>query len=253
MTGSLMVISVNAWMQHPSGFRLVHGKAVDVHPLAALFGNSFLWNELVHMYVGAYIVTGFLLAAPVRDRVPARALGPLRAHRVRGAGDRGRDRFARCRSSIGDWVARDVATEQPTKLAAIEGLAHTTRGALRAPARLVRQRSDQVRHRDPQAALAAGLPQPQRHASRASTRCPPADRPPINITRVSFQLMVAIGTALALLGVVFLFVRCRRRRAARGALVLPRRGGGRAAVARRADRRLDRHRGRPPALGRLPA
>src|SRR5436309_6877641 len=45
-TGSLTVISVNAWMQRPSGFRLSHGKAVDVHPLAALFGNSFLWHEL---------------------------------------------------------------------------------------------------------------------------------------------------------------------------------------------------------------
>src|SRR5437588_8371128 len=40
-SGSLMVISVNAWMQHPSGFRLHDGKAGDVHPLAALFGNSF--------------------------------------------------------------------------------------------------------------------------------------------------------------------------------------------------------------------
>src|SRR5438045_8008975 len=31
-TGSLMVISVNAWMNHPGGFRLVAGKAVDVNP-----------------------------------------------------------------------------------------------------------------------------------------------------------------------------------------------------------------------------
>src|SRR5580658_6247422 len=43
-TGSLMVISVNAWMNHPSGFRLKNGKVIDVHPLAALFGNSYLWN-----------------------------------------------------------------------------------------------------------------------------------------------------------------------------------------------------------------
>src|ERR671925_945543 len=41
-TGSLMVIAVNAWMNHPSGFRLRDGRAVDVHPLAALFGNSYL-------------------------------------------------------------------------------------------------------------------------------------------------------------------------------------------------------------------
>src|SRR5271168_1059634 len=31
-TGSLMVIVVNAWMNHPVGFRLQHGKVVDVHP-----------------------------------------------------------------------------------------------------------------------------------------------------------------------------------------------------------------------------
>src|SRR5215471_10959819 len=39
LTGSLMVIAVNGWMNHPSGFRLVNGKAVDVHPWSALFGN----------------------------------------------------------------------------------------------------------------------------------------------------------------------------------------------------------------------
>src|SRR5213080_2493498 len=40
--GSWMVISVNAWMNHPSGFRLVAGRVVDVHPWKALFGNDFL-------------------------------------------------------------------------------------------------------------------------------------------------------------------------------------------------------------------
>jgi cytochrome bd ubiquinol oxidase subunit I len=127
-TGSLMVISVNAWMQHPSGFKLVRGRAVDVHPLAALFGNSFLWNELIHMYVAAYIVAGFLLAMPY-------AIGRLRGRWGRYE----RTAFAvpvtiaavasPAQVLIGDWAARDVATQQPTKLAAIEGLTHTTRGA----------------------------------------------------------------------------------------------------------------------------
>src|SRR5512132_4712726 len=43
-SGSWMVIAVNAWMNHPSGFRLVRGEAVDVHPVDALFGNSYLWH-----------------------------------------------------------------------------------------------------------------------------------------------------------------------------------------------------------------
>src|SRR5437016_2510435 len=50
-SGSLMVIAVNGWMNHPSGFTLRDGKAVDVHPFSALFGNSYLWHELVHMYL----------------------------------------------------------------------------------------------------------------------------------------------------------------------------------------------------------
>ena len=41
-TGSWMVISVNAWMNHPGGFRLVGDKGVDVNPWTALFGNWYL-------------------------------------------------------------------------------------------------------------------------------------------------------------------------------------------------------------------
>src|SRR5213078_4176981 len=52
-TGSWMVVAVNGWMNHPSGFRLQAGKAVDIHPLQALFGNTYFWHELVHMYLPA--------------------------------------------------------------------------------------------------------------------------------------------------------------------------------------------------------
>src|SRR3954466_15058803 len=70
-TGSLMVIAVNAWMNHPGGFRLRAGEVVEVHPFKALFGNSYLWHELVHMYLAGYIVAGFLVAG-------AYAIGRLR-------------------------------------------------------------------------------------------------------------------------------------------------------------------------------
>src|ERR1700738_2622524 len=35
-TGSLTVISVNAWMNHPGGFHLRAGKVVDIQPVKAL-------------------------------------------------------------------------------------------------------------------------------------------------------------------------------------------------------------------------
>jgi len=41
---------------------------------------------------------------------------------------------------------------------------------------------------------------------------PASQRPPVNVVRVAFQLMVGIGTLLALLGVAYLVVRIRRKR-----------------------------------------
>src|SRR5437588_6473156 len=127
-TGSLMVISVNAWMNHPGGFTLRGGDVVDVHPWQALFANTYFWHELVHMYIAGYIVSGFVLAG-------AYAFGRLRGRW---------GRYERTALAIpltvaaltapvqvlvGDWAARDVASTQPIKLAAIEGLQQTTRGA----------------------------------------------------------------------------------------------------------------------------
>jgi cytochrome d ubiquinol oxidase subunit I len=41
---------------------------------------------------------------------------------------------------------------------------------------------------------------------------PPRNRPPVNVVRVSFQTMVGIGTMLAILGILTVVVRVRRRR-----------------------------------------
>jgi cytochrome d ubiquinol oxidase subunit I len=209
-TGSLMVISVNAWMNHPGGFALRGGKVVDVNPLKALFGNSYLWSELIHMYIAGYMVVGFLVA------------GVYAFGRLRGRWGR-YERTAlvipltiACVAApvqvlVGDWVARDVAVDQPIKLAAIEGLYKTTRGA---PEHVLGwYTGHQVKY---------GIEIPHLlsllafHSFNATVKgldtVPPSQRPPVNITRISFQTMVGIGTLLALLGIVYLVVRVRRKR-----------------------------------------
>ncbi|MDQ2898036.1 MAG: cytochrome ubiquinol oxidase subunit I [Actinomycetota bacterium] len=209
-TGSLMVISVNAWMNHPTGFALRAGRVIDVDPLHALFGNPYLWSELIHMYVAGYMVTGFLVAG-------AYAFGRLR-------GRWGRYERAAlaipltiaCLAApvqvlIGDWVARDVAVDQPVKLAAIEGLYRTTDGASE---HLLGWYTDhQVRYG---VAIPHLLSLLAFHSWDARVRglatVPAAQRPPVNVVRIAFQLMVSIGTMLALLGLVYLVVRIRRRR-----------------------------------------
>jgi cytochrome d ubiquinol oxidase subunit I len=209
-TGSLMVIAVNAWMNHPGGFRLRGGKVIDVHPLEALFGNSFLSHELIHMYIAGYIVTGFVVAG-------AYAFGRLRGRW---------GRYERTALAIpltiaalaspvqvlvGDWAAREVATMQPVKLAAIEGLQSTTRGA---PEHLLGW------YTNGQVKFGIAIPHMLSllafHSWNATVKgldtVPASQRPPVNVVRLSFQTMVGIGTLLALLGVIYVFVRVRRRR-----------------------------------------
>jgi cytochrome d ubiquinol oxidase subunit I len=209
-TGSWMVIAVNAWMNHPGGFRLVDGEAVDIHPWAALFDNSYLWHELVHMYIAGYIVTGFAVA------------GAYAVARLRGRWTRYERTAiavpltiaalaAPVQVLVGDWAAREVATTQPTKLAALEGLGHTTKGA---PEHLLGWYDD--------GEVKWGIEIPKMlsllafHDPNATVQgldaVPEKDQPPVNVTRLAFQTMVGIGTALALLGVVTLAVRVRRRR-----------------------------------------
>ena len=99
VAGSFFVIAVNAWMNHPTGFTLVDGRAADVHPWQALFDNPMFWSEYVHMYFAAFIVCGFLLAGVYawallrgrRGRYERTALGHHavgRGGRLAAAGDR---------------------------------------------------------------------------------------------------------------------------------------------------------------------
>jgi cytochrome bd ubiquinol oxidase subunit I len=210
-TGSLMVIAVNGWMNHPTGFVIEHGHVTHVHPFQALFVNPYFWHELVHMYVAGYMVTGFMVAATYAvgrlrgrwGRYERTALAiPLTVAAL----------AAPVQVLVGDWNGREVASMQPVKLAAMEGLLQTTRGA---PLHV-------LGWYEPDGRIVAGIRIPRLlsilafHDPNAVVKgldtVPPDDRPPVNGVRLAFQTMVGIGTFLAVLGVVFLFVRARRGR-----------------------------------------
>ena len=196
LTGSLFVVSVNAWMNHPVGFRLAGGHVTHVHPWKALLGSRHLWPELTHMYVAGLIVAGFLVAAAYawgwlkgrRGRYERTALAiPLRIAAL----------AAPVQLFVGDWIARRVTDDQPTKLAAMEGLGPSTTGA-----------DIHILGWYENGKVEAGIPIPRglsilaKHAPDARIQgldaVPPGDRPAVNVVRVAFQTMVGIGTLLAL-------------------------------------------------------
>jgi cytochrome d ubiquinol oxidase subunit I len=200
LCGSFMVISVNGWMNHPEGFAIRAGQVVDVDPIDALF-NANLWHELVHMYLAGFIVAGFLVAGVY-------SYGWLRGRR---------DRHHRvgivvalsvaalatpAQLLVGDWAARTVAERQPVKLAAFEGLEETTEGApFSLPGGIeIPKLLSLLAFHDPNATV-TGL-----------DSVPEEDRPPTGVVKLSFRLMVFIGTALAALGAWFLWVWWRHGR-----------------------------------------
>ncbi|WP_048877015.1 cytochrome ubiquinol oxidase subunit I [Saccharomonospora saliphila] len=209
VASAFFVVCANAWMNQPRGFDLEGGRVVGVDPWAAMF-NPATPPQTVHMILAAFMVAGFGMAS-----VYAVAL-------LRGK----RDRYHRLgfavpftvaavltpvQIGVGDWAAKFLATNQPAKLAAIEGLYETGQGVplslggfyddgeLRYALEIPRALS-LLAHWDPDATV-LGL-----------AEVPAADRPPVNVVHWSFQIMVAMGFALLALGAWCLVVWWRRRR-----------------------------------------
>ncbi|MQA73962.1 MAG: cytochrome ubiquinol oxidase subunit I [Solirubrobacterales bacterium] len=207
--GSMFVISVNGWMNHPVGFNMQGNEVTDVRPFAALF-NSNLWHELIHMYLAAFIVCGFVVAGVYavawlrgrRDHYHRAALiVPLTIACL----------AAPVQLLVGDWAARTVTENQPTKLAAFEGLQETTKGA---PFTLGGIYFDGETH--------GGITIPDMlsllayHDPNATVQGLDAvaadDRPPVAVVRNAFTVMIFIGSGLALLSVIYLLTWWRRGR-----------------------------------------
>ena len=210
VAGSSLVIAVNGWMNTPQGFELdAQGNVTDVSPLNALL-NPNLWHEEVHMYLAGFIVVGAIVSgvyavAWLRGRrgpyYRAGLVVPLCVLAL----------AAPAQIVVGDWAARTVAETQPIKLAAFEGLHETTEGAdltlggwyadgkVYGGVSIPKLLSFLAFH-DPNATV-TGLDQ-----------APEGDRPPVAWVRNSFQIMVGIGTLLALLGLWFLWCRLRHGR-----------------------------------------
>jgi cytochrome d ubiquinol oxidase subunit I len=162
------------------------------------------------MYVAGYMVTGFLVAACYSVCRLRGRFGPY--ERTALVIPLTIAVFASLiQVPVGDWAGRVVAENQPVKLAAFEGLGHTTTGA---PVHILGiYENGQVHYgiRIPDMLSALAFHDP--HATVTGLDSVPAgDRPPVNVVRFSFQTMVGIGSLLFALSIVFLYIRIRRQR-----------------------------------------
>ncbi|GAC1683108.1 MAG: cytochrome ubiquinol oxidase subunit I [Gemmatimonadaceae bacterium] len=210
VVAGLCVILANAWMNSPTGFRLVNGVPVDIDPIAAMMSPA-AFPEALHMTVAAFAATGMGVAGIhafmlLRDSANAFHRRALHIALVVGIP------ATLAQPLTGDITARFVAKFQPTKLAAMEGQFTTQRGA---PLRLGGF-ADVARHETRYAleiprllsVLATHDPDAE---IRGLDSFPREDWPPVLVVHLAFQVMVVLGTIAALVALWAAMLAVRRR------------------------------------------
>jgi cytochrome d ubiquinol oxidase subunit I len=217
---AFFVVLANAWMNTPAGFRLEGGRPVDVRPFQAMFSPNAA-AEVIHVLLSSYLAAA-AAATAVHAWFLLRRKGDLAFHKAAyGIAGAVLAVSAVLQPLSGDLSARAVARNQPLKLAAMEGQFETVTGApLRVggipdpAARTTRYAFEIPRglsllaFHDPQARVQGMLDFPER------------DWPDTRVVHAAFQIMVACGSALALVGALWLAARrLRFHRAMLAALI----------------------------------
>jgi cytochrome d ubiquinol oxidase subunit I len=209
----IFVVTANAWMNAPAGFKLVDGQITEIDPIAAML-NPASFHEVLHMTLAAFVATGFAVAAVhafflLRDRnshFHRRALGL--ALTVAGLS-------MPLQILSGDYSARVVGRLQPAKLAAMEAHYRTQTGA---PLLIGGIPNDRRRTTDYALSLPSGLSFLLADDVNARVaglnEFPESDWPNVRIVHWSFDLMVAAGMALLALAGWSGWLRWKRRQPA---------------------------------------
>ncbi len=206
----VFVVIANAWMNSPTGFDLVDGQISNIDPIAGMM-NPMAFQQTLHMTLASYTATGFAVAgihALLLLIEPANAFHrrALTIALMLGAP------AAVLQPISGDISARSVARYQPAKLAAMEAHFETasavpllvggwpdmdtgeTRYAIKIPYGL-----SLLAFHDPHAEV------------KGLNEFPREDWPNVPIVHTAFQIMVALGSYLALVSLWTGWLAIRRR------------------------------------------
>ena len=200
IAGTFFILTVNGWMNEPTGFDVAHylqtGEVIDINPWAAMFNGAAV-PQFLHMLPATYLVTGFLLASVY-------AMGWLRGRR---------DELHRMGVAIGFTVAaiavpaqlitgdiatRNVASSQPTKFAAIELIQETETGVPFTVGGILIDGEKRFAIELPNVTSLLQDFDPNSEIQGLDA-VPEDERPPANVVHVSFQLMVGLGLAMGAL------------------------------------------------------
>ncbi|MGB0386027.1 MAG: cytochrome ubiquinol oxidase subunit I [Ardenticatenaceae bacterium] len=206
----IFVVTANAWMNSPTGFEIVDGKPVNIDPIAAML-NPASFSQTLHMTIAAFLSVGFAVAAihaymllKDRDNLFHQKAFAI-ALSVGGV-------MALLQPISGDISAQFLAEYQPVKLAAMEGHWETERGVPLLIGGWPDEEAEVTRYA---IEIPYGLSILAHHDPNAEIMglkdVPKEDRPPVLITHIAFQIMVACGFAMMGVGLLGGFLLWRKK------------------------------------------
>lgn len=210
VASGIFVVAANGWMNSPAGFDWVNGQAINIDPVAAMFNDAW-FSQALHMTLAAFVATGFAAAGLhalllLKDKNNLFHQKALKIALAVGA-------FAAILQPIsGDYAAKDVAERQPAKLAAMEGQFETTQ-----PADLSIGGIPDVETREMKYAIRVpGLLSFLAHGDFNAEvigldQFPEEDWPPVLITHIAFQIMVASGFLMMFVGLIYFYLYWRKK------------------------------------------
>jgi cytochrome bd ubiquinol oxidase subunit I len=196
---AVFVVMVNAWMNTPTGITMDGARVAAVDPIAGMLNPSTV-QQAIHMLLAAYAATGFAVAGIHAAILLKKPNSPFHVRALTLALIIGAP-AAILQPISGDLSARVVARWQPVKLAALENHRTTMRGA---PIHLVGKLEI------PRALSLLAFHDPNAEVKGLSDY-PRDEWPPIAPVHIAFQLMVALGTAMALIGLWVAIAYIRKR------------------------------------------
>ena len=210
LVSGILVVAANAWMNSPAGFDFVNGQYLNIDPIKAMFNDAWL-SQALHMSIAAFAATGFAVAG-------IHALMLLKGRNVRF--HRRAFHIAAVFGAVaalvqplsGDFSAKDVARRQPAKLAAMEALFHTEKPASLVLGGIPDEKTQRVNYAIRIPSMLSFLAHGNfTQEVQGLDRVPVADRPPVLIPHLAFQLMVGLGTAMMGIGALYLLARWRKK------------------------------------------
>ena len=207
----IFVVAANAWMNSPSGFDWVDGKAINIDPVKAMFNDAWL-PQSIHMTLSAFTATGFAVAG-----VHALLLLKNRKNVFHQQAVKTALIFASVAALAmpfsGDYSAKSVARRQPAKLAAMEALYTTSKPASLVIGGIPNDKEQRIDYAIHIPGMLSFLAHGDFKAEVTGLdKFAKEDRPPVLITHIAFQIMIVIGSLLALAGFLYLVFSIKRWR-----------------------------------------